>query len=212
MSNKEFIESISLDGEIWKDVVGYEGLYIVSNMGRIVSLSRHLRNRYSSRQTAPKILSPYVREVSQNYRFYCVSLWKNNKSKSCRVHQVVATAFIPNPHNLPEIDHIDTDTANNSISNLRRCTRLENANNPITKAKNREIRLGKPMPKLRKPIVQLLNGEVVNTFPSIKSTVEFGFSKTQISMCCHNQNLSHKGFKWMFLRDYETQASMSKNS
>ena len=140
MTNEEFIKSISLEGEIWKDVVDYEGLYLVSNKGRIISLSRNIANRYSMRRIEPKLLNPCTRTVSNNYFFYCVSLWKNNKSKCSRVHRLVAIAFIPNPNNLPEIDHIDTDTSNNKVENLRWCTRLQNANNPITKENNRIIR------------------------------------------------------------------------
>lgn len=203
MTNEEFIKSISLEDEIWKDVVGYEGLYLVSNKGRIISLSRDIANRYSVRHIEPKLLNPYARKVSKNYLFYCVSLWKNNKSKCGRVHRLVALAFIPNPNNLKEIDHIDTNTANNRVDNLRWCDRKGNANNPITLSKNREVRLGKPIPKLQKPIVQLLNGELINTFPSIKSTTQFGFNKNTISLCCNNRRHSHKGFQWMFLSDYE---------
>lgn len=212
MTNEDFIKSISLEGEIWKDVVGYEGYYMVSSLGRVISLSRSIANRYSTRCTNPKLLKPYTRYVSANYRFYCVSLWKDNKCKSGRVHRLVALAFIPNPNNLKEIDHIDTNTANNRVDNLRWCNRFTNANNPFTLSKNREIRLGKPIPNLQKPIVQLLNGELINTFPSIKSTTLLGFNKNTISLCCNNRRHSHKGYQWMFLSDYENLINKSKNS
>lgn len=212
MTNEEFIKSVSLEGEIWKDVVGYESYYMVSSLGRVISLSRSIANRYSMRCTNPKLLNPYTRYVSSNYRFYCVSLWKDNKCKSCRVHRLVAIAFIPNPDNLKEIDHIDTNTANNRVDNLRWCNRVTNANNPLTLSKNREIRLEKPIPKLQKPIAQLLNGELISIFPSIKSTTSLGFNKNTISLCCNNRRHSHKGFQWMFLSDYESLINMSKNS
>lgn len=203
MTNEEFIKSVSLEGEIWKDVDGYEGIYIVSNKGRVISLSRSIANRYSMRCTNPKLLNPYIRYVSENYRFHCVSLWKDNKCKSIRLHRLVALAFIPNPYNLPEIDHIDTDTSNNSIENLRWCTRIENANNPITKEKNRIIRLGKPIHKLKKEIVQMQNGIIVNTFSCIKDVTKMGFNKNTVSSCCNNKRKNHKGYQWMFLSNYE---------
>lgn len=212
MTNEEFIKSISLDDEIWKDVVGYEGLYLVSNKGRIISLSRDIANRYSVRHIEPKLLNPYARKVSKNYLFYCVSLWKNNKSKCGRVHRLVAKAFIPNPNNLPEIDHIDTDTSNNKVENLRWCTRLQNANNPITKENNRIIRLGKPMPKLRKKIVQIQEGIVVNSFSCIKDVAKMGFNKCSVSSCCNKKRKTHKGYQWLFLSDYEKSINKSKNA
>lgn len=212
MTNEEFIKSISLEGEIWKDVVGYEGLYLVSNKGRVVSLSRSIANRYSTRRTDPKLLAPFTREVSRNYRFCCISLWRNGKSKVGRVHRLVALAFIPNPDNLPEVDHINTDTSNNEVGNLRWSTRSQNANNPITKEKNRRIRLGRPMPKLQKKIVQIKDGVIVNTFSCIKDVAKLGFNKCSVSSCCSKKRKKHKGYQWMFLSDYETLINMSKNS
>jgi hypothetical protein len=146
----------------------------------------------------------------KNYKGY---LWTHlGKTKRRYVHRLVAEAFIPNPNKYLEIDHIDTDTSNNCVKNLRWCDRKANANNPITLSKSREVRLGKPMPKLQKPIVQLLNGSLINIFPSIKSTTQFGFNKNTISQCCNNVRSSHKGYQWMFLSDYETLINKSKNS
>ena len=211
MTNQEFIESISLPNEEWRDVVGYEGLYLVSNQGRVVSLQRKVNvGNGGWRILPPTLLKPYISKVG-NYIRYCVSLWNKNRISKKRLHRLVAEAFIPNPNKYLEIDHIDTDTSNNCIENLRWCDRKANANNPITLSKSREVRLGKPMPKLQKPIVQILNGNLVKTFPSIKSTTEFGFNKNQISMCCNKIIATHKGYQWMFLSDYETLINNSKN-
>lgn len=204
MTNEEFIESISLPNEEWRDVVGFEGRYLVSNQGRVVSLQRKVNVGNSGwRILPPTLLKPYISKVG-NYIRYCVSLWNENRISKKKIHRLVAEAFIPNPNKYLEIDHIDTDTSNNCVKNLRWCDRKANANNPITLSKNREVRLGKPMPKLQKPIVQLLNGSLINVFPSIKSTTQFGFNKNTISQCCNNVRPSHKGYQWMFLSDYET--------
>lgn len=212
MTNEEFIKSVSLEDEIWKDVVGYEGLYLVSNQGRVVSLQRKVNvGNGGWRILPPTLLKPYISKVG-NYIRYCVSLWNKNCISKKKLHRLVAEAFIPNPNKYLEIDHIDTDTSNNCIENLRWCDRKTNANNSITLSKSREVRLGKPIPKLQKPIVQLLNGSLINVFPSIKSTTQLGFNKSTISQCCNNVRSSHKGYQWMFLSDYENLINKSKNS
>ena len=211
MTNEDFIKSISLEGEIWKDVVGYEGHYKVSDFGRVCSLQRKISvGNGGWRILQPKILHSYPIKLG-NYTRYCVSLWKDNSVSKKKIHRLVAEAFIPNPENYSEIDHIDTDTSNNRINNLRWCNRKMNANNPITIENSRHARLGKPIQKLQKPIVQLLNGSLIRIFPSIKSTTEIGFNKNQISLCCNNLRKSHKGFQWMFLSDYEALTNKSKN-
>lgn len=212
MTNEEFIKSISLSNEEWRDVNGYEGLYVVSNLGRVCSLQRKVNvGNGGWRILPPTQLKPFPSKIA-NYIRYCVSLWKNNSVSKKKLHRIVAQAFIPNPNNLKEIDHIDTNTANNCVENLRWCNRTTNANNPITKAKSRDVRLGKPIPKLQKPVVQILNGDLIRIFPSIKSTTELGFNKNQISMCCNKIRATHKGYQWMFLSEYETLINKSKNS
>lgn len=100
--------------EIWKDVVGYEGLYQVSNLGRIKSLFRYKR-----------ILKPIV--GSQGYLY--VSLYnKNKKMKSKRMHQLIAQAFIPNPNKLPFVNHKDENVTNNNVNNLEWCNAKYNCN------------------------------------------------------------------------------------
>lgn len=94
--------------EIWKEIDGYDGRYAVSTWGRVKSIRG--------------ILQPY-----KNHKGYLkVGLMKNGKSEKHRVHRLVAKAFIPNPHNLPEVNHIDGNKQNNSISNLEWVTGKEN--------------------------------------------------------------------------------------
>ena len=116
--------------EIWKDIKGYEGLYQVSNLGRIKSLDKVIIRKdgieYIKRGT---ILKP-----STNTGGYLqIGLSKNGIRKLFRIHRLVAIAFIPNPHNKPFIDHINTIKTDNKVENLRWVTREENANNPLTR-------------------------------------------------------------------------------
>lgn len=109
--------------EKWKDVVGYEGIYQVSDKGRVKRLRyRTLRSDGSSRILKPKILKgkgdkrPHRR----------VSLWKNNKSHDYYVHRLVADAFIPKVINKNYINHKDGNPRNNEVNNLEWCTIAEN--------------------------------------------------------------------------------------
>ena len=111
-------------GHRW--VLGYEGLYSITNDGMVYS--------YKS----SKFLKPH-----SNHRGYLmVDLYKNGKARKGVVHRLVAQAFIPNPENKPEIDHIDTDRQNNKVSNLIWCTRKENCNNPLSLKHSGEARKG----------------------------------------------------------------------
>lgn len=97
--------------EIWKDIEGYEGLYKVSNLGRIKSFYH-----------GGKIMKPDV----SNHGHLRVKLSKSGKLKRYLVHRLVARAFIPNSENKPQINHIDADPTNNSVDNLEWSTQSEN--------------------------------------------------------------------------------------
>ena len=132
MTNEEFIKSISLEGEIWKEVVGYEGYYMASSLGRVCSLARLVKNRYSTKFTTQRILAQTKRKCRGNYTLLEVKLCKDGAAKTITAHKIIATAFLPNPDNLTEVDHIDTNPQNNIVSNLRWVSRKENCNNPLT--------------------------------------------------------------------------------
>lgn len=106
--NEQFIE-------VWRPVVGFEGYYMVSNLGRIKSLHK----RYEG-----LILTPY--DEGHGYRM--VDLYKDNIKQKCRVHRLVAMAFIPNPLNKREVDHINFIRDDNRVENLRWATSKENQN------------------------------------------------------------------------------------
>ena len=99
--------------EEWRPVVGYEGLYEVSNTGRVRSL-----DRFYYRLHKGKVLSP----AKDRYGYLTVTLNYNGKSKTIKIHRLVAQAFIENPDNLPQVNNIDEDKSNNSVENLEWCT------------------------------------------------------------------------------------------
>ena len=105
--------------EIWKPILGFEGYYEVSNLGRVRSVDRYnSRGRFCS----SRFISPGL--AGRGY--FQIHLYKDNKSYNRYVHRVVAEAFIPNPKNLEQVNHIDGNKLNNHVSNLEWCTNTEN--------------------------------------------------------------------------------------
>lgn len=170
-----------LPGEAFRDIKGYEGLYQVSNFGRVISFHN----------------KPYVHELicCLTNGYHQIPLCdKNNIRTNCLVHRLVAEAFIPNPNNLPCVNHKDEIKNNNFTTNLEWCTYEYNNKYGTAIERSRNTR--------SKPILQIdkNTGEILNEFKSateINRTLGFAF--TNISTVCRggNQKTAY-GFKWKF--------------
>lgn len=169
--------------EIWKDIVGYEGLYQVSNLGRI--------------RNSSIVLKQYT-QFGYNY----VGLWKDKKCKKFRVHRLVAQAFIPNPHNFPHINHKDENKTNNCVDNLEWCTPKYN-NSYGTKTK-RQLETYKKhnTSNAEKEVVMLsLDCDIVNVYKSLSdASRQTGLSLGNLSEVCNKMphRLTLGGYKWKF--------------
>lgn len=121
--NNQFTQE-ELNSEVWKDIQGYEGLYQVSNLGRV----KHLPYEYMINNTKIIKKEHILKPHKNNCGYMLVSLFKSRKNRQFFLHRLVAKAFIPNTNNLPEVNHKDEDKTNNRLSNLEWCTRKYNIN------------------------------------------------------------------------------------
>lgn len=148
--------------EIWRDIKDYEGLYQVSNLGRV-------RNSRTG-----KLLKPYT----NNNGYLIVQLCKNCKYKRLLIHRLVAQAFIDNPDNLPQVNHKDEDKLNNCVDNLEWCSISYNQNYGTSSERKKE-RLGKKVQQYTKEMV------FVAEYPSIKEAArQTGLDEWNIGSCC----------------------------
>lgn len=171
--------------EIWKDIKDYEGLYQVSNLGRVKSLNY--------KHTGKEII---MRPVKKANGYLEVSLCKDGKVKKFYIHRLVASAFIENPDNLPEVNHKDEVKTNNFVGtpendykdgNLEWCTTEYNIN------------YGTHNERLSKPILQFSkSGELIREWTSTAECGRNGFNRRNIAACCNGIRKSHKGFLWKY--------------
>ena len=123
--------------EIWKDIDGYEGYYQISNLGNVKSLERTIENSGTYNgyyKVKERILRP--RENKKRHGYYELSLKKDGIEKRYKVHRLVASAFLSNPDNKTEVNHIDGNKSNNCISNLEWTTSKENKEHAWTTGLN----------------------------------------------------------------------------
>ena len=104
--------------EVWKPVKYYEGLYEISNYGRVKSIERVIQDKNGKNKV---VHEKYITQHDNGRGYLFVSLWKDNKTKKEYVHRLVAITFIPNPEKLPQVNHIDEDKQNNYVDNLEWC-------------------------------------------------------------------------------------------
>lgn len=215
MTNEEFIQSIALPGEEWRDVPGWEGLYAFSSEGRVASLRTEF---YYKNRTKPRSVKPFVmkgtKNTTRNGGYATLYATLHKKVEIFYIHRLVASAFVfnPNPKQFTEVDHIDGNPLNNKASNLRWVNRSGNMMNPIAKDRQAKSHIGKTREESWKPVVRFSDEWHVKTYQNLTSVKDEGFSTSAVSSCCSGKRKKHKGFRWMYLSDYESQVSMSKNS
>lgn len=175
--------------EIWRPVKGYEGLYEVSNRGRVRSVDRWVTGKDGKKYFYKgQTLKPRVDEDG----YLLVTLSRNGKKRTFQVHRLVAETWIGNPDGKPEVNHLDEDKTNNDVLNLEWTTRKENANWG-TGIKRSAASKSKPV-----QAVDQNTGVVVMEFASVREAGRSGFDSGTISACCRGERKSHKGYRWRF--------------
>lgn len=187
-------DSIDITAEVWKDIAGYEGLYQVSNMGRVRSFSREVKCCGGhSRITRSHILHGYINGSG----YYEVALCNSEGQSHRRVHELVAKAFIPNPTHLPVINHIDEDKANNKVNNLEWCTTAYN-----NAYGTRNFRIGETLKLTRtgRPVIQLsLDDCFLKEYRTIRLAArENHVQPSNIHKACDGTIKQTGGFKWRY--------------
>jgi hypothetical protein len=161
--------------EIWRDIKGYEGLYQISNLGRVKSL-------YFKKEL---ILKPSI-----NSKGYCSIVLYNNSKRTVTVHSLVAKTFLDNPNNLPMVNHKDEIKTNNKVDNLEWCDVRYNNNYG-----NRNIKIRDSHSKAIVGI-NINNNLIEYIFSSSVEANKNGFSGSCIRKCCRNERQTHKGYYW----------------
>lgn len=160
--------------EEWKDIKGYEGLYKISNLGRVKSFQG----------VKERILKSNIQNCGYEY----VVLAMNGKFKTKNIHRLVAEIFIPNPNNYKEINHIDENKHNNNVNNLEWCTRSYNASYGNT-------------PKSKEKVILQYNknGDFIKKWKSI-SEVERQLKISHVSIVnnCKNKRKTAGGYIWKY--------------
>ena len=187
--------------EIWKDIKEYEGIYQISNLGRVRRLKKWCGNVYKSKWIDDiKILTP----TDNGNGYKIISLNKNRKRKNKYIHRLVAEAFIPNPDNLPEVNHIDNNKSNNVWTNLEWCTRSYNVKYSFDKGfhvapKNMLGRKGKNHP-ISKSVKQYdLEGNFIKEYGSAHiASQETNVCYASIKKCRCKKQKTAGGYIWTY--------------
>lgn len=195
-----------MENEVWKDIEGYEGLYQVSNLGRVKHLATYkIDSRGREWRTPERLLTPILNRNG----YYRVSLSKEGRGKYIYIHRLVATAFIPNLLNRACIDHINTVRTDNYVNNLRWVDHQENMMNLITrvnaaKAKERYLanhRRGQSPFAIKIVGVNKQTGKLLR-FDCIRDVIEYNFCESHVAQCIRKERKSHKGYKWYRQDEY----------
>lgn|SRR5574344_2142255 len=191
-----------MEEEIWKDIPNYEGCYQISNLGRLKSLDRIVKNKCNStRIQKGKIMKPILNKRN-GYVYYGLS---KNGMKLYRAHVLILNTFIAKPRDNMQVNHVNGIKTDNRLENLEWCTPSENIIHSIS------IGLKRPSDKQKSacskhnkenysfPVIgtNIKTGEKIYSY-SIQNTKKYGFSPSSVGICCRKLKSSTKGYVWEY--------------
>lgn len=190
---EEIYKNLSLEdlpGEVWRDVVGYENKFMVSNMGRVKMLERKVLANKSIKTIKEHILNQYVTEKG----YLCVHLWSNNTKKQEFVHKLVLSSFYREKYNDEECNHKNEIRSDNKLYNLEWITHKENLNYGNRTRKHSESM--KNHPSMYKGVIQMdMNGNFISEYPSLREAGRMlNIHMTNIKDCCKGKYKSTHGY------------------
>lgn len=183
--------------EVWKDIKGYEGLYQVSNLGRVKSFDVYIKVGIKNAETAlhkGRILKP----MKNRQGYMRVELCKGGERKAIFVHRLVASVFIENPENKVCVNHIDGDKQNNCVENLEWCTYSENMQHAFDTGLKR-CKYGKEHHNHSEVTQYDLQGNFIRLwygFHEINRVL--GFDYRNIHACCNGKQKTAYGYVWRY--------------
>lgn len=192
--NYECDNQMSLnDLEQWKFIDGFSEKFSVSNYGRVKS-----NQRYVSNHTGVIDKKDHILKQQKNKKGYLiVTILDGSKKKTMSVHRLVANAFIPNPDNKPQVNHIDCDKTNNYFGNLEWCTNSENQLHAVANGLNDHSKYESGRKKIPVEQIDKNTGEVICVFESIASASrETNTSSSNIRFCIYGKRHTANGFAW----------------
>lgn len=171
--------------EVWKKIKGYD-FYEVSNYGNIRSLDRVIVDSLGRNR---KLKGCIRKQRISKQGYMRVNLYNGERIITERVHILIAKAFIENPENKPEVNHIDGNKKNNNVSNLEWCTRIENVHHMYKSN----------LKKIKKVVQKDLDGNIINEFDSVYSVFKIlGFPKSSIRNSIYRKK-DYNGFIWEYV-------------
>lgn len=182
--------------EIWKPIKGYEGLYEVSNTGKVKSVKRTMKYEATGKvqTTHERVLTLISSKLTKRHPkpLYHVELWKDNKRTVKMIHRLVAETFIPNPDGKPQVNHKDGNRDNNRVDNLEWCTCSENSLHAY--------RTGLSSPKHTKPIIgtNIITGEIQEFSSTYEAARAIGGNDCAIRGCLKGRTKTSGGYSWKY--------------
>src|SRR5699024_7078742 len=187
--------------ERWIDVKDYEGLYQVSNLGRVKGTERVVKNGKNSVMIKPEVI---LKPINNGNGYHYVNLLKDGVQRKTFIHRIVALSFLPNNKDYPVVNHKDENKLNNNVENLEWCTQSYNSNYRGA-SKRRALAtdytaLGN---RRKKELMQYdLDGNFIRRWDSATDCAKAtGYHNSGIYACCNGKLDKYKGYKWKYVNE-----------